>query len=330
MHSTFANCRWRTVAVSALGWAAALGALWAQPAGTPVPISVPALPDSTLHASIDSARPEEEVKLSAAGSFSVQHARVGDTVAYTLRVEWKDLRVPVVVMAPESLSTPGFRIATQSAEHRKSVAGNEIRNVTEFIYQLVPTIPGSAHVEPLKLRYLTGFSNREEALYVPGAFLDVGPARVPLRDRGWFRALLALLSLAAVLAAGWEIRRRWRARRRRAPQKIDFVPAVRTLKSRCQSAESRAWMQEAEQLCTSYLRQQLGATNGARFEFLLDAYLDQEPSQVGSAEEADGWSKLRDLFRQARYAGGRKEPHELQDACRTLKTCLHIPGELES
>jgi hypothetical protein len=238
-----------------------------------------------------------------------------------------------MVMAPESLETPGFRAAGQSAVHRKIAENGEIRNVTEFTYKLVPKAPGSARVAPLKLRYRTGMSHREEVFYVPGAFLDIGPSAMPLRNRPWFRRLLAAGFAVAAALGGHGIWRAIRSRRKKlaASSDRDFAPAFRALKGRWETAESRVWLEEAERLCRDFLGHQLGAkaTAPARFDDLLDLYLAQSPTKTRGPVEVEDWGRLRDLFRHARYAGGRREPHELRDAYRALKSCLHISGEEE-
>jgi hypothetical protein len=61
-----------------------------------------------------------------------------------------------------------------------------------------------------------------------------------------------------------------------------------------------------------------------KFDPLLDRYLARNPATEGE------WAGMRELFRHARFAGGHKEPHELQDAYRALRKCLRItdePGE---
>ena len=64
-----------------------------------------------------------------------------------------------------------------------------------------------------------------------------------------------------------------------------------------------------------------------RFEPLADEYLAR--NQGADSLSAQDWTKLKELFRHARFAGGYKEPHELQDAFRTFKRCLKITGEDE-
>ena len=80
-----------------------------------------------------------------------------------------------------------------------------------------------------------------------------------------------------------------------------------------------------------------GASAAApRFEALLATFLASPASKGGAAQGAGDqdwaktqkdWATLGDLFKHARFAGGYKEPHELQDAFRTFRKCLKITGE---
>jgi hypothetical protein len=301
-----------------------------QPLDTPyTPSATDSSVSSISSAPMDSGTsPEESVKLYVKASFLTPRAAVGDTVVYRLRVEWKDTQVPVVVLAPDSLETPGFRIVDQSATHRQSVENGEVQNATEFLYKLMADVPGGARVSSLKLRYLTGFSNREEALYVPASYIDVDPAHVPLWKRLWFQILVFLILATALVLWGRRMLRSLREKRRlaQAEKQRGFNPEVRALKGRWNTADSRVWIEDAERVCTDFLRHSLGINSpGNRFETLLEQYLARNPA----SEEVEAWNKLRELFHHARYAGGRKEPHELQENYRILKTCLHIQGENE-
>src|SRR5207253_1309750 len=125
--------------------------------------------------------------LSTQAAFSQPSARVGDSLDYVLQVEWRDGQVPVVVLAPDSIAFAGFKVIGQATVHKKIATENEVRNHTEFIYRLRAVTQGGGRAASLKLRYLSGISKSEEAVYVPAAILDVGPAPVNLADRLWFK-----------------------------------------------------------------------------------------------------------------------------------------------
>jgi hypothetical protein len=302
-----------------------------------------ALPADTAQA----APMQEAVKLSTHGAFSLPSARVGDSLAYVVTVEWEDTQVPVVVLAPDSTDFPGFRLLDQATQHKKLANGQSVRNHTEFIYSLRAMTQGTGKAASLKLRYLTGLSQREEAVFVPSALLDIGPAPVRLLDLLAVKLALWLASLGALVAAGWAaFRFASRKRAEAKPQRADLRPQVETLKARLRTAQnnpesSQAILMEMESIAIRFLKEETGeADSTARFETLLKSYLSKGgagaapagKAPAGDARPEDGaadWARLAELFRHARFAGGYKEPHELQDAFRTFRKCLKMQAEEE-
>lgn len=272
---------------------------------------------------------QEAVKLSTQGAFSAQAARVGDSLDYVISMAWEDTQVPVVVLAPDSVDFPGFKILGQATQHKKMANGQTIRNQTEFIYKLRATTQGPGKAASLKVRYLTGLSQREEAVFVPSALIDIGPAPVHLLDMLWFKLLLWLVILGAAGAIGWaSFKMASRKRAQAGPKRADLRPQVDALKSRLRTSAnspegSKAILAEMEALAIRFLQDETGDEKQARFEPLADAYLSKGRDGDGAAD----WAKLKDLFRHARFAGGYKEPHELQDAFRTFRKCLKMQAE---
>jgi hypothetical protein len=313
-------------------------------AGNAVPANAPA-PDTAAardpflapppgSAPQDTATPaapmREAVKLSTQGAFTAQAPRVGDSLDYVVSVEWEDTQVPVVVLAPDSVDFPGFKLLGQATQHKKLANGQAVRNHTEFIYKLRAATQGPGKAVSLKVRYLTGLSRQEEAVFVPAALIDVGPAPTHLLDMLWFKVVSWLAILGAAMAAGWagyKLASRKRAAVR--PKRADLKPDMDALKTRLRAAQNnpdagKAILGDMESLAIRFLRDELGdAQAPAKFEPLLEAYLSK-----GGADAAD-WAKLKELFRHARFAGGYKEPHELQDAFRTLRKCLKLQAEEE-
>jgi hypothetical protein len=329
------------------------GLLSLNPASAaPAPDSGAPAPATTLAVPADSAPAapmQEAVKLSTHGAFSVPSARVGDSLAYVVAVEWEDTQVPVVVLAPDSIEFPGFRLLDQATQHKKLANGQAVRNHTEFIYSLRAMAQGPGKAASLKLRYLTGLSQREEAVFVPSALIDIGPAPVRLLDMLAVRIALWLAILGAAVAAGWAaFRVASRKRAEAQPKRADLRPQVEALKARLRTAQntpeaSKAILLEMESIAVAFLKEETGGTEAAgRFETLLKDYLSKGrpggtgrlggpggPGGAGEEPAAAEWAKLADLFRHARFAGGYKEPHELQDAFRTFRKCLKIQAEEE-
>jgi hypothetical protein len=274
----------------------------------------------------------EAVKLSVQGVFTENSPRVGDSLDYVLQAEWEDTQTPVVVLAPDSLDFAGFKVLGQAAIHKKLATERKVRNHTEFIYRLRAETQGTGKATSVKLRYLTGLSRREEAIYVPTALVDIAPAPKRLADMIWFRVLAGLLLLAGAVLLG-RLSFLWAARKRKsgaAPTREDFRPAVQALKNRLRAGDSRAVLLDMEGICVRHMQQELkresqsGTPAQNRFEPLLETYLERAGEANRNARE---WESLRDLFRHARFAGGHKEPYELQEAYRILKTALNITGE---
>lgn len=294
--------------------------------------------------------PVEAVKLSAQGAFSNLSPRVGDSLDYVLQAEWEDTQVPVFVLAPDSLSFPGFKVIGQATVHKKLATAASVKNHTEFIYKLRAHTQGPGKASSIKLRYLTGMSRQEEAVFVPDALVDIAAAPVNPLDMLWVRLLFALIGFGAlVFVARLAFKAAAKAKSAKGPKQPDLGPAVAALKSRLRAAQnspdaSQEILTEMEALSIRYLQDELDAAVAARgitqvtpaamngkvpagrFEPLLDGYLKRNAATADAAE----WSKLRELFRHARFAGGYKEPHELQDAFRTLRKCLKITGEDEA
>ena len=272
--------------------------------------------------------------LTATGAFSVPATRAGDTVEFQLRVEWRDVAAAILILPPgNDLKTPGFTIIGQSTLHRKIASAGAIRNVSEFTYRLVAREEGQGGISPFLLRYRNTQADRTddrvESIPVPGSTLEIGPPRIPWMQHKSVMGGAAFLAvgLTAGLILTLILKAAKRARRRiesnEGEVEDEFTRAVAGLKARCDSADSSLWLRDAEKLCVAYLCHNLGVskTREVRFEAALDQYLLRHPGSDAS------WVKLRDLFHEARYAGGRKDPHELRDTCRHMKTVFCKTGE---
>jgi len=274
-----------------------------------------------------------DADLGARGAFTTTGARVGDTIEYRLRVEWRDVPAAIAVLPPgEDLRTQGLTIIGQSAFHRKVASAGAVRNVSEFSYLMVAGEAGPGRVAPFLLRYRNGLANRTddrvETVPVEGSTLEIGPARPswmkPEGMRLWLSGAAAFAVLLALGLLGLRRMRSSAAAQRKHPsaQPVEnaFTREAEELRRRSDTADSRLWLRDAEKLCVAYLCRHIGIgkAQDVRFEAALEQYL----TRPHAPDENESWNKLRDLFHEARYAGGRKQPFELRDAARHLKVCL--------
>lgn len=281
-----------------------------------------------LAAGSASVRADEPVlRLEARGAFDTPTARVGDTVAYRLRVEWNEVPAAVMLLTREDLEIPGMTAAGTSTRHSKTAAGGLLTSAAEFTYRFVAREPGTARVEPFRFRYHNGLTGREEDVPVTGATLEITPVPATLARRFAGVAAGGLLLLGAAACVLLLARRRTLAARNGAP--AAETAALESLRRRCRDREdvdAAAWTADAERLCTRHLCRRLGIANPAnvRFEAALDRYLDRRPAPP--PDEAFAWSTLRGFFHDARLAA-RRDARDLREACRHLETCLQNQGE---
>lgn len=283
------------------------------------------------HAAFASRGEEPVLRLQATASFLSTPVRAGDTARYRIRVEWADVPAAVMLLPPVRLEAPGLEPAGREIVHRKTTGPDGSRNLTEITYAFVARTPGAVRIAPSTLRYHNGLSGREETVGLPGALLEVSP---PAASRALFAAacaaLAGIIALAGFLA--------WKAsRKRRAGTATGNVPdpgpatpwasGLEALRRRCDPArggvaDPRAWLADAEALCTRALCTRIGVNDPShvRFEAALDRYLARKAEHP--AAEAHAWATLRDLFHEARYAGATPGAEALRSACHHLQTCL--------
>jgi hypothetical protein len=325
-----------------LGLALLPAAVGAQPS--------PAAPDNPAASDAPAAADApalEVVDLTAQAAFSSTAPRAGDSLDYVLTVEWPETGIPVMLLAPDSLEFSGLQVIGQATSHKKLASAGpdgqpRLSNRTVFTWRLRAQVPGCGKASSVRLRWLTGLSRNEEQRFVPATHLDILPGLAPLLDRLLVRLLLGWLALAFAGCLAYGAFQLGKLRKSSKPDnaKADLRPGVLALKARIKSAgaagASREIIEEMENLAVRHLSQELAESPGtqgsapaaiafsAKFDPLLDRYL----ARKGDADlpSAD-WNALRELFRHARFAGGHKEPHELQDAWRTLKRCLKITEE---
>ncbi len=254
--------------------------------------------------------------------FTVEEVHVGDTLSYVIKAEWVNPKIPISVLAPESLSFEGLSKVRVSSSSKKlaqnSSSGPQIKNQSFFIYHLKAALPGSGKALSARLPYFNAVSKDKEYLAIAPQIVNVLPAKKPLFSRGWCKILFGLLLLGGAGFLGYQL---WQMSQSKKKEKT--APAasqkekLKELKSRLSVGDSKSLLLQMEEIAMDYFKEE-NKLYGNRFEDLLIAYLKRSGN-----ENAESWNKLKSQFELARFGGGQLASHELMDSYKTLCLCIH-------
>jgi hypothetical protein len=266
----------------------------------------------------------ELVNISGSSHFTVEAPHAGDTLSYIITVEWENPKIPVTVLAPESLSFSGLKKTGASTQHKKiavqKASGVMLKNSSLFIFNLKALTSGSAKAQSARLPYFSAVSQEREYVYISPSLITVLPAITPISQTITFKLILGLLAVSALMAGVYFVVKRFKqGSKPSAGQTLSFEEEVKDLKSRIQVADSRQLLQEAEKVCVKYLRSRLPGTQLASTDALIDSYLTKY-----SEEHKTQWQLLKNDFELANFGGGQKVAHELANTIKNIKTCLNI------
>ncbi len=278
--------------------------------------------------------------INAHAGFSQPGIHSGDTLSYTVKVEWMEQGPEIAVAAPEDLNFTAFTVIERKTAFRKSAAEGNTLNSIEFTYHLRSGDAGNGMASAARIPYSD--ANGTHHLPLASANLEILPPRVPLLERPGFRYTAYAGFVALAFAGGLITRKKFKDKKARENRNElpGWAEEIKRLKSRLAVAESKLLLEDMESLTVRYLRAEIARLDGARksrsstattsdkdipvagFDHLLPRYLE-----LMDNAEADSWNKLGDLFRYARYAGGHKERHELSAGYGLLKTCMRVNEE---
>ncbi len=280
-----------------------------------------------IKAPVDSAaiQPVAEItafKIDSKTAFSLPSPHVGDSLDFVISLEWKDMQIPIMVLAPESLSFSGFKILGQNTQHQKLVRGENVINHTEFIYQVKAITQGAGKASSIKLRYMSPLSKNEEAIFVQPTFIDIGKQKIPFTHSWIFKIIVGLvLGVLVYFGIRMGLQKLKERKKAKTPSQKDFLPALQAIKARLLVVDSKSVIEQMEKICIDFLSEKLSLTQTGilKFEPLLLNYLPTCEDAMQSE-----WKELQGLFHHARFAGGQKASHEMQDYYRRLKKCLNL------
>ena len=242
---------------------------------------------------------------------------VGDTFEFPVTVSWSVQGSALLVVPTGSANAKGLTQVGVSQESARSVKdGAEIASIT-FTYKIVAEDTGSLNVPALKFEIPTQV----------GRPLDLRSESVAVRVNEPFNPLPIVVGVVValcVLFAGL-----WRAKRRAATkaavaQKNAAQEALReqmmVLKQRVNTADSREWLLELENVCKGYVARRLGIADGA-----LDASAASTVNLDALVKDGrlEGWEALVQEFAHARYGGGKRDGFENKE---TWKAAMRLMG----
>ena len=294
--------------------------------GTNTPLAIP-----------DSSFPTQEIpselellEIDGSSRFTLENPHAGDTLSYIISIEWINPKVPLTVLAPESLLFSGFQKKGVRTEHRKvsNIKDGKptLSNQSHFIYKLKAITPGTGKASSAKLPYYTALSQDKEYLLISPHLIDILPAKVPLVKR-WYLQTIFWILIAFLLVVLVKLFTSYlkSSKSKNKVQKIDFTTEIKTMKSRLTSAEPKALLLQMEQLCIRFLQQECATKNEQHFDTLLKSY-----EATISPEKNKSWLLLQKDFELAKFGGGQKAQHELLETYKNLKTCLNIKEDDEN
>lgn len=234
---------------------------------------------------------------------------VGDTFEFPITVSWNVQGSALLVVPTSSANAKGLTQLGMSQESARSVKdGAEVASIT-FTYKIVAQDTGNLNIPALRFEIPTQM----------GRPLDLRSESVPVRVNEPFNPLplgVGLLVALCVLFAGlWRVKRRAAVREALNAQK-EAENALReqmlVLKQRVNSADSREWILELEEICKEYAAEKFGLTV---------ASVNLENLQKDG--KLKGWQSLLDEFAHARYGGGKRDGFENRE---TWKGAMRLMG----
>ncbi len=294
----------------------------------PIAPSVPLFSDSTQ--SQNAIEPPSELELlqiSGHSKFSKSTVHVGDTLSYSITIEWHNPKVPVMVLAPESLSFDGFVKKSASTDHKKVSTIKEgqmtLTNRTVFTYHLKAQTPGSGRASKTILPYYSAISKEHEYYSISPSLIDILPAKISLQERPFFKLILGLFLIGLISGGVYLfVKKKSKQTASKPDAGPNYITRLTQLKSRLQTGESKSILMEMEQIAIAFLSEKLNKSADTKLETLLDVYLTN-----AEASTISDWNKLKEDYELAKFGGGQKARHELTESYHLLKQCLGIKGE---
>lgn len=262
-------------------------------------------------------------EINAKGTFSKSQVHSGDTLSYTVEVNWQGPKIPFTVLAPESLSFRGLTQTQVVTKHQK-LAGQEnglpiLKNQSLYIYTLKANFPGRGIAEGGYLPYFLLLGDQQrESFGIPSSIVNILPPYIPFYKRWWFLFLIGVLILGFSTSALLKAKKyfEWKKKQSKAPVS-SIGSELDTLRKRLDTASSPELLKSMELLAIQALKEKFPNLKATQFEM---AYQEIQGSLTDS--EKSHWDKLQHPFQLLHYGAGQIPNHQVREVFNLLKQCI--------
>lgn len=246
---------------------------------------------------------------------------VGDTFDFPVTVSWSVQGSALLVVPTASANAKGLTQVGMSQESARSVKdGKEIASIT-FTYKIAAADTGNLHIPALRFEIPTQV----------GRPIDLRSESVDVRVNEPFNPLPIVVGLVVallVLCAGlWRVKRRAAARQAIAARdavKDALRARMLVLKQRVNTADSREWLLELEDICKEYAAEKFGIADGG-----TPAASAVNLETLVKDGKLEGWESLVEEFAHARYGGGKRDGFENKETWKGAMKLMDISEDEE-
>lgn len=239
---------------------------------------------------------------------------IGDTFNFPVVVSWSVNGSALLVLPTSSANAKGITQLGVSQESARFVANGVEKASITFNYKLVVQDTGNLSIPALKFEIPTQV----------GTPIEMRSESVPLRVEAPFNVVPfvvgAVVAICIIVAGVWRMRRRAETRAyvaaRNAAQD-ELREKMFVLKQRINTADSREWLLELENICKEQVPEKFAAANSC----------ENAENSLNVNNVSDGWESLLNEFAHARYGGGKRDAFELREIWKGAMKLMGVQEE---
>lgn len=229
---------------------------------------------------------------------------VGDTFDFPITVSWSVNGSAILVVPQGGVNAKGLDQTGLSQQSSRIIKdGTEIATQT-FTFKILAKDTGNLNVPAVKFEIPT-----------PMGALELRSENVPVRVDSPSNPMPLIaggaVGICIILASLWRLHRKATAKSAlttRNQIRSAQLERMLVLKQRINSASSREWLLELEQICKEYAQENFGSNN---------------LEQLAKDGKLEGWESLLEEFAHARYGGGNRDAFQNRE---TWKGAMKLMG----